>query len=92
VSIVGRPALPGPAFSELVKRCAQPGVGEVRALGSAAGLVISASWAAHRRRRWTQGPVALSRSSDAARLAAVVVVEPESVGLTAVEPDADLSW
>jgi GT2 family glycosyltransferase len=92
VRTVGRPALPAAAFSDLLKQCAQPGVGEVHSVGPAAGLIITASWAANRRRRWTQGPVHLSQPSDAAGLAAVVTVEADSVGLAAVEPDADLSW
>jgi GT2 family glycosyltransferase len=92
VTTVGRPALPAAAFSELMKLCAQPGVGEVDARGSTAGLVVTASWAAHRSRRWTQGPVHLSRSSDAASLATVVTLDAELLGLTPVAPDADLSW
>jgi GT2 family glycosyltransferase len=92
VTTVGRPALPAAAFSDLLDRCAQPGVGEVQIPGTSAGLVIEASWAVNRRRRWTQGAVRFSRESDARSLASVVTVLADSVAMTCVDPNVDLSW
>jgi FAD/FMN-containing dehydrogenase len=92
VTAVGRPALPPAAFSNLLERCSEPGVAEVRTTEGTAGLIVEASWAAHRRRRWTQASPRLARSSDAALLGAVVTVPAGSVQLTAVDLDADLSW
>ncbi|CAN5719577.1 hypothetical protein BH09ACT7_BH09ACT7_09550 [soil metagenome] len=88
----GRPELPAMAFSDLLNRCAQPDVGEVRTVGTTAGVVVASSWAVNRRRRWTDGSVRLAQDSDPRTLATVVTVDANSVGLTPVEPDADLSW
>ncbi|MET0318204.1 MAG: glycosyltransferase [Rhodococcus fascians] len=92
VSTVGRPALPAPAFSDLLRRCSTQGVGEVRTVGGDAGLVIKASWVLNRRRRWTEGAVQFSCAEDAERLGVVVEVPAATVGLSSLPPDVDLSW
>jgi hypothetical protein len=92
VTTSGRPALPPASFTDLLRRCAEPGVGEVRCLGTDSGLVIEATWAANRRRRWARGPVRFRQSSDAVGVAAVINVSSDTVGLRCVDADADLSW
>lgn len=90
VTVSGRPALPAQAFTELLNRCAQTGMGEVRVAVAGAGLVIRSSWAMNRRRRWTDS--GLLRESDAEHLANVVVLSADSVHLTYLTPGTDLSW
>ena len=92
VRTTGRPLLPDGAFAELLRRCAEPGVGEVRTGGAAAGVVVEATWAVNRRRRWTNGTVRLRHSDRAAGLSTALTVAAESIGVAEVEPDADLSW
>ncbi|BBZ25988.1 hypothetical protein MMAD_02830 [Mycolicibacterium madagascariense] len=92
VRTTGRPLLPDGSFAELLRRCGEPGVGEVRTVGAAAGVVVQATWAVSRRRRWTNGHVRLRDSTQAAGLSATLTVAADSIGLVDVEPDADLSW
>jgi GT2 family glycosyltransferase len=92
VSTSGRPALPPSSFTDLLRRCAEPGVGEVRCRGTTSGLKIEASWAANRRRRWSHGRVRFRQSSDATGVAAVVTVSADTARLRTVDADADLSW
>lgn len=90
--VTGRPVLSAAAFTDLLHRCGRPGVREVRASTTGAAIVIRASWAANRLRRWTQGEVRLKRLSDADRLGTVADVPAASVGLTVAPLDVDLSW
>lgn len=88
VTTVGRPRLPREAFSDLLSRCSQEGVGRVRCRDGSSGLTIDAAWAVNRRRRWADRLSA----SDAQLLAGVVDVAAESVDLGTVARDVDLSW
>lgn len=92
VSTTGRPALPAQAFSDLLRRCTHEGVGEVRVVREGAGVVVEASWAVNRRRRWTRGRIALVRTVDAQQLAEVVDCDPDSTDLRCIAPGVDLSW
>jgi GT2 family glycosyltransferase len=92
VSTTGRPMLSAEAFSDLLRRCGRPGVGAVRVVGGDAGLIVESSWAVNRRRRWTSGAEHFAQPSDAARLAVVVDVAADSIGLVDVGPNADVSW
>ncbi|MCP9273633.1 glycosyltransferase family 2 protein [Mycolicibacterium arenosum] len=88
----GRPALPAKSFTELLRRCGDDGVATVRVAGTGAGLVVCASWATNRLRRWTRGRVVFAKPADAQRIGEVLEVPADSVELRCVEPDVDLSW
>ena len=92
ISTSGRPVLSHEAVARLLEWCARPGVGSIRVAGDGAALLIQASWAANRARRWTSGPVRLSDSADVDRIGENVVLAAESVGLTSADPDASLAW
>ncbi|WP_176749579.1 hypothetical protein, partial [Mycolicibacterium grossiae] len=57
-----------------------------------AAVVVGASWAAHRARRWSTGAVRFADPADAERLGADVVVPATDVGLVSADPEVDLSW
>lgn len=92
VVATGRPVLPANCFTELLRPCADDGVAAVRVAGTGAGLVVNASWATNRLRRWTRGRIAFADPADGHRLGEVLEVPADSVELRCVEPDVDLSW
>lgn len=83
VSTRGRPSLPRSSVTQLLDECAGAGVAEVRVSQDETTVIVRSSWALNRARRWGVGSQSLgsTRVSTAQRL-----------DLTAVQPDADLSW
>jgi GT2 family glycosyltransferase len=92
ISTSGRPVLTHEAVTRLLERCAQPGVGSLRVSGDGVALLIRASWATNRARRWTSGPVRLTDSADVDRIGENVVLTAESVGMGSAPPDTSLAW
>jgi hypothetical protein len=92
ISTSGRPVLPREAVTRLLEQCARPGVGSARVEGDGAAVVVRASWAVNRARRWTGGPVHLTDVADVDRMSETEVLPAEAVGMISVDPDAGLAW
>lgn len=93
VTVRGRAVLSRAAVADLLARAAEPGVARVRVDGpDGAAVVVGASWAAHRARRWSTGAVRFADPADAERLGTDVVVPAADVGLVAADPEVGLSW
>lgn len=83
VDVSGRAVLPRPSVTEILRRCAADGVGEVRVRCDGAEVRCRTSWSINRARRWDLDPARLSTT-----------VEPAAgeVGLCCGESVPDLSW
>jgi GT2 family glycosyltransferase len=83
VTTHGRPALPREAVSLLLAECAREAAAEVRVVHDETAVVIRSSWALNRARRWGMGVHTLGSTT---------VLPAQELGLTSVDPDANLSW
>jgi hypothetical protein len=90
ISVTGRPVLPRGSVSELLARCAAPGVAEVHVTGlDGAHITCRASWAVNRLRRWSGR---FATPVDTASLGAVVPVSAAALDATVCDPDVSLAW
>lgn len=92
VTLHGRPVLPRDSVAEILARFEAPGVSRVEVRHPDATLVCRASWAAHRARRWSQGPVRFVEDRDRARLGSAVTCDAEDLRMDVVPRDAALAW
>jgi GT2 family glycosyltransferase len=83
VDVTGRAVLPRPSVTEILRRCAAPGVGEVRVRCEGAEVRCRTSWSINRARRWALDP---------ARISSTLEPDAGEAGLCCGEPVPDLSW
>jgi GT2 family glycosyltransferase len=92
ITVDGRAVLPQAGVDDLIRQCSEPGVGAVEAAGRGVAVRCRASWMANRARRWSTGEVRLTDPGAVSALGSVVRLPGDELGLTEIEPDADLSW
>lgn len=92
IDVTGRAVLPAASVSEILTRCAAPGVGTVDVQVPGARVQCRSSWAVNRLRRWSSGEVRLADPADAARLSQTLTVDGPALGLRLSEEVPDLSW
>lgn len=92
VDVTGRAVLPPAAFTDVLNRCAAPGVGAVDVSTVGARVLCRSSWSLHRVRRWSTGTVRFADPADADRISRTETVPGDEVGLRCAEPVPDLSW
>ena len=72
VAAVGRAVLTRSVVDQLIARCGEEGTGTVTARAGSVSVTCSASWARHRRARWSTGDTLVAIPGDVSRISTTV--------------------